>query len=450
MRIQTGRASVTARGLAMAAVASLVLVACGGGDGGDGGDEPDNAGATPAATVPDDPDTETASPGDEAAGPPAGGPADAMAADAAADIQGDSIKIGLITVTEGSPFASNGQRTLEGAQYAVEEINAAGGINGVPIELIVEDTKGSIESVANIVRKLASQDEVLAIIGPILSGECEVGCPLANELGVPVVAPGVGKPGVVEAAGEYVFKLVADDNVHSHESLLPVLEERGTETAVIIKDELDPTSAFMGDVFWPSLFEDAGVDVVKTLTFTSGDTDFSAQVTEIGSAGADVVALAAGPADAARIAIEMQRQGVEAQLLGSGGLQSAGNDFLDAGGDAIEGAILAAQFNPEPDDPAQAALIESFEESTGSDVTLNAAYSYDAVYIVVDMIKRQGVTNDPSQLEADRERIKDGLPGLSEWIGMGGPTSLNPEGTVRRQPQIATVEGGELVISVTG
>lgn len=446
MRIQTGRASVTARGVAMAAVACLVLVACG-----DGGDQADDAPATPTATVPDDDTEETSPPDDEtAAGPPAGGPADVMAADAAADIQGESIKIGLITVTEGSPFASNGQRTLEGAQYAVEEINAAGGIDGVPIELIVEDTKGSIEGVANIVRKLASQDEVLAIVGPILSGECEVGCPLANDLGVPVVAPGVGKPGVVEAAGEYVFKLVADDNVHSHESLLPVLEERGTETAVIIKDELDPTSAFMGDVFWPSLFEDAGVEVVKTLTFTSGDTDFSAQVTEIASAGADVVALAAGPADAARIAIEMQRQGVDAQLLGSGGLQSAGQDFLEAGGDAIEGAILAAQFNPDPDDSAQAALIESFEESTGSDVTLNAAYAYDAVYIVAAMIKRQGVTNDPSQLEEDRERIKDGLPELSDWIGMGGPTSLNPDGTVRRQPQIATVEDGELVISVTG
>lgn len=451
MRFPTRRTTRLHRVIAAGAMLSLVLVAC-------GGDEEPDAGASGAATTSESAapsasessDTASASESDtgdsNAAGPPAGGPADMISADAAAEIQGDAIKLGLITVTEGSPFASNGQRTLEGAQYAVDEINAAGGLGGVPVELIVEDTKGSTESVANIVRKFASEDNVLAIVGPILSGECEVGCPLANSLGVPVLAPGVGKPGVVEAAGEFVFKLVADDNIHTGDSLLPVLEEQGTATAVIIKDEKDPTSNFMGSAFWPGLFEEAGVEVLDTLTFTSGDADFSAQVTQLGELAPDVVALAAGPSDAASIAIEIQRQGLTVQLLGSGGLQSAGNDFISAGGEAVEGTIMAAQFDPEPDDQDQAALIDSYESGSGQEVTLNAAYAYDAVYILADLIKKQGVTNDPGSLEDDRAKIKDGLSTVADWIGMGGPTTLNPDGTVTRPPQIATITDGALVI----
>lgn len=453
---RTRRRRSTSRALALATLSCLALAGCAGDSTEEGGQtaaEPsatESAPATAASGAATSSGTASVPDGGGDAPELAGGPADVLAAEPAAQIQGDTIRLGLVTVTEGSPFASNGQRTLEGAQYAVDEINEAGGVAGVPIELVVEDTQGSIDAVANIMRKLASEDEVLAVVGPILSGECEVGCPLANQLGLPILAPGVGKPGVVEEAGEFVFKLVADDNVHSLDSLLPVIEQEGFETAVIIKDELDPTSNFMGDVFWPALFDEAGVEVLDVQTFTSGDADFSAQATRIGDEQPDVVALAAGPSDAAGIAIELDRQGIETQLLGSGGLQSAGNDFIAAGGDAIEGTIMAAQFDPTPDDQAQATLIESFEAGSGSDVTLNSAYAYDAVYLLVDQIKQQGVTNDPAQLAEDRAKIKDGLPKVAEWIGVGGPTTLNPDGTVSRPPQIATIVDGVLDIEPVG
>lgn len=428
------------RGLAVALVVCLAVTAC-------AGDPAEPADSTEGS----EPPTSETAPEDDATGAAsdvAGGPGEVLAAAANAEIEGEAIKLGLVTVTEGSPFASNGQRTLEGAQRAVEEINAGGGVGGVPIELVVEDTQGSSDAVANIIRRLASEEQVLAVVGPILSGECQVGCPLANSLGLPVLAPGVGQPGVVEEAGEFVFKLVADDNVHTGDSLAPVLDELGTETAVIVKDELDPTSNFMGDQFWPGFFDGEGVEVLDTLTFTSGDADFSAQATRIGQLEADVVALAAGPSDAANIAIEIQRQGLDVQLVGSGGLQSAGDDFISAGGEAVEGAIVAAQFDPEPDDEAQAQLIAAYEEATGTEVTLNAAYAYDAVYILVDQMLQQGVTNASADLESDRSAIKDGLASVSDWLGMGGPTTLNEDGTVTRPPQIATIVDGELEIEL--
>lgn len=183
-------------------------------------------------------------------------------------------------------------------------------------------------------------------------------------------------------------------------------------------------------------------------TFTSGDASFSAQVTNLKNAAPDAVILAAGPADAARIAVEMQRQSFKPQLFGSGGLQSAGSDFLPAGGTAIEGAILAAQFNPEPAGE-EAKLIKQFQQQTRTEqTTLNAAYSYDAMYMVGDAMKQQGVTNKGSDLKADREKIKTGLAtSVKDWVGMGGPTTLQEDGEVQRIPQVATVTGGKMIIT---
>lgn len=124
--------------------------------------------------------------------------------------------------------------------------------------------------------------------------------------------------------------------------------------------------------------------------------------------------------------------------------------MIGAGGDAVEGAITAAQFDPNPSSPGPAALIDDFEEDTGSEVKLNTAYAYDAVYILVDLIQRMGVTNDPSVLAEDRAAIKDGLSTIADWTGMGGPTALDESGNVTRPAQIAIVEDGAFVIQPVG
>jgi branched-chain amino acid transport system substrate-binding protein len=194
------------------------------------------------------------------------------------------------------------------------------------------------------------------------------------------------------------------------------------------------------------VFQESGAEIVETATFTSGDPSFTAQITSLKAKAPQALGLAAGSSDAARIAIEVKRQNFRVQLLGTGGLQSSGEDFIRAGGDAVEGTMTAAQFDPDNPDPAVQALIKNYAQKTGEAVTLNAAYAYDAIYLVADQIKRQGVTNDPARLEQDRDLIKDGLPKVNGWIGMGGATTLGDDGEVRRPIMIATVKGGQFVI----
>lgn len=115
------------------------------------------------------------------------------------------------------------------------------------LELITEDTRGDIPTTTNIVRKLATRDNVMVLIGTILSGECGAACPVANALGVPVLSPGVGKGGVVQAAGPFVFHLVAEDCQHTSDSLRAAIKEKGYKKISIIKDQKDPVSKFNGD-----------------------------------------------------------------------------------------------------------------------------------------------------------------------------------------------------------
>jgi branched-chain amino acid transport system substrate-binding protein len=381
------------------------------------------------------------------AGPPAGGPQIALSEQPAAPIQGPEVKIGLITLTEGSPQAANGRRSLEGARAAVQEINANGGVGGVPIRLIETDTRGDVNATANLERRLATEDKVLAIVGPLLSGECNIGCPLANDLKVPFISPGAAQGGLMAKARPYGFRLVQPDDANSGPAVAAIIKRQNIKRAALIMDEKDASQSYMGTQFWPGAFKDNGVELVDTETFVSGDQSFAAQVTKLKAANPDAVAIAALSADAARIALEMRRQGMQTPIIGSGALQSTGIDFVKAGGDAVEGTMTAAQYDPDNPDPAVQALTKNYLALTGQpEVTLNAAFSYDAVYIFLDLIKRQGVTNTPSALEADRDKLKDGLPTISNWVGLGGPTTFGQDGEVRRDVMIATVKGGKFVI----
>ena len=99
------------------------------------------------------------------------------------------IKIGLIQTSEG-PFANNSGTAAQGAQYAVDLINAAGGVNGRTLELVTADSHGQPEQLATIIPRFVSEENVIAMIGGVESASCDVGCPLAAQFETIYVSPG--------------------------------------------------------------------------------------------------------------------------------------------------------------------------------------------------------------------------------------------------------------------
>ena len=364
-----------------------------------------------------------------------------------ATAQAQEIKIGVIYTVEGA-WGSYGQKSFRGIRMSAEDINAKGGVNGAKIKLIEYDNRASPNELPNIVRRLATVDNVLAIIGPNTSGEAEIVFPIANQLKVPALGTSVAKGGILDKNRPWAFRNVMPDDQNTAPVIAAVVKEKNIRKVALIMDVKDPVSKYMGGVFWPSLFDKIGVENLTKndpVTFQSGDPSVTAQVSKLKAMNPDAVVFSASPGDAAKIAIEIRRQGMKQQLLGSGGL--FGDEFLKSGGAAVEGTITAAQFWRDNPDPKVHAYVSSVEKRTGENAVLHEAYAYDGLITVVEAIKKGGVTNQPADLEKDRDRIRQALNGI-QVTGMSGVYSLKGDtGEVDRPMMKAVISGGKWTLT---
>jgi branched-chain amino acid transport system substrate-binding protein len=364
-----------------------------------------------------------------------------------ATAQAQEIKIGVIYTVEGA-WGSYGQKSFRGIRMSAEDINAKGGVNGAKIKLIEYDNRASPNELPNIVRRLATVDNVLAIIGPNTSGEAEIVFPIANQLKVPALGTSVAKGGILDKNRPWAFRNVMPDDQNTAPVIAAVVKEKNIRKVALIMDVKDPVSKYMGGVFWPALFDKIGVENLTKndpVTFQSGDPSVTAQVSKLKAMNPDAVVFSASPGDAAKIAIEIRRQGMKQQLLGSGGL--FGDEFLKSGGAAVEGTITAAQFWRDNPDPKVHAYVSSVEKRTGENAVLHEAYAYDGLITVVEAIKKGGVTNKPADLEKDRDRIRQALNGI-QVTGMSGVYSLKGDtGEVDRPMMKAVISGGKWTLT---
>ena len=357
--------------------------------------------------------------------------------------QAQELKVGVIYTVDGA-WGSYGKKGFQGVRAAAEDINARGGVNGMKLKLVEYDNRANPGELPNIVRQLATVDNVLAIIGPNTSGEAEIVFPIANQLKVPVLGTSVAKGGILTKNRPWAFRNVMPDDLNTGPVIAQVVKEKNIKKVAVIMDVKDPVSKYMGSFFWPGLFDKVGVqNLTKTdpVTFQSGDPSVAAQVSKLKALNPDAVVLAASPGDAAKIAIEIRRQGMKQQLLGSGAL--VGDEFLKSGGNAVEGAITAAQFWRENPDPKAHAYLSALEKRTGEAPVLHDAYAYDAVLAMAEAVKKGGVTNKPQDLAKDRERIRDALDGI-KVVGGSGLWSLDAKtGEVERPMLKATIAQGQ-------
>ena len=357
--------------------------------------------------------------------------------------QAPELKIGVIYTVDGA-WGSYGKKGFQGVRAAAEDINARGGVNGMKLKLLEYDNRANPGELPNIVRQLATVDNVLAIIGPNTSGEAEIVFPIANQLKIPVLGTSVAKGGILTKNRPWAFRNVMPDDQNTGPVIAQVVKEKHIRKVAVIMDVKDPVSKYMGSYFWPGLFDKVGVENLTkndAVTFQSGDPSVTAQVSKLKALNPDAVVLAASPGDAAKIAIEIRRQGMHQQLLGSGAL--VGDEFLKSGGKAVEGAITAAQFWRENPDPQAHAYLMALEKRTGEPPVLHDAYAYDAVLAMAEAVKNSGVTNKPEDLAQDRERIRNALDGI-KVTGGSGHWSLDPgTGEVQRPMLKATIARGQ-------
>jgi branched-chain amino acid transport system substrate-binding protein len=360
----------------------------------------------------------------------------------AAKLAGKSAKLGAIYSITGKG-AEWGEHSKIATEIAVEEINKAGGVGGVPLEVLIQDTGTEVAPAISLARKLTLEDKVLAILGPCFSSEFEALAPLLDRLKTMIVSQCSAKPGI-SALSQWAFR----NTLTSDKQLAPAVEiwqkRYGIKTAAIIYDSADAVSSAEGGAVLPTLLKKSGIEVKESLTYQTKDIDFSAQITRVKGLNPDGIALGACYQQAANIVREARKQGLKQPFLASACVGSP--EFARLVGKDGEGSIIGSAGWPDDPKPKTAAFLKKFmEKSGGKKPNYGGMRSYDNVYIMKAVIESNGVTNEAKDLEADRERIRAGWTKVKDFDGITGLTTINAERDGAGKSTLLTVKDGQLV-----
>ncbi len=352
----------------------------------------------------------------------------------------EPIKIGAVFAVTG--IASwLGEPERNTVKMIEAEVNAAGGINGRPIEIIVEDTVGVPANTVNAVKKLIAKDNVVAIIGPSRSGCTMAVKPIMEEYGVPLISCAAAEA-IVNPMAKWVFKTPQKDS-DAAIRIFEHMKSKGITKAAIITGTTSFGAAGRAQLLkhGPAL----GIEIIADETYGPADTSMEAQITKIKASGAQaVVNWSIVPAQVI-VAKNMRQLGMTIPLYQSHGF---GNPkFGEACGEAGDGIIFPAGrllcVDSLPDDNAQKAMLaeykSKYETKFGDAVSTFGGHAYDALWLVLDAIEAVGT---------DKAKIRDHIEGTKGFVGTGGIFNLSATdhcGLQKDAFEIMTVKGGKFV-----
>jgi len=311
----------------------------------------------------------------------------------------ETIKVGLIAPLTGN-IATFGQSVDKAARMAVDEINEKGGVLGAKIELIVEDNQGKPDESANIARKFIEQNKVLAIIGPVISSNVLAVAPIAQQSKVPLITPTGTNPRITQV-GNYIFRACFIDDFQG--TVMARFARSGlpkrANTAAILYEKTSDYSIGLAKYFKES-FQSLGGKIVAEESFSSGDQDFSAQLTKIKGKNPDVLYVPSYYDTAGLIIKQARELGIMIPILGGDGFDSPQLAEL-AGKENLKDCYFSGHFFSGSSAPEVKRFVANYKKRYNAVPDMLGALGYDAVYMLADAIKRAG--------KIDRDAIRDAL-----------------------------------------
>jgi len=329
----------------------------------------------------------------------------------------DEIRIGINYELSGSS-ASYGQSSVEGIEMAIEEINAAGGINGKKIVPIKYDVKSEPAEATTLASKLMTQDKVIAVLGPATSGPFKATIPVAIKNKVPVATGSATADDVtVDANGvkEYAFRICFSDSYQGEVMATYAKEKLNKSKAVIIMDSSSDYAKGLAKSF-RSVFEAGGGTIVAEEAYLKGDTDFNAIITSIKSKDYDVIFIPGYYEEVGLIIKQARTQGIDAPILGADGFDSPELVKL-AGTEALNNVFFSNHYSSLDKDPLVIKFIEDFKAKYGKEPDAFNALGYDLAKFVADGISRAEKLNG--------ESVKNALEATENFVGVTGSFSVD-------------------------
>lgn len=351
----------------------------------------------------------------------------------------EPIKIGGAFNLTGA-LASLDVPAADGAKLAVEEINAAGGVLGRPLELVVYDGKTDPATIANIATQMINGDKVVAIVGFTDSDSALALGPIAERAGVSYVTVGATSPLLPTQIGEYMFLAPFGDNVQAAVGAEFGAKQFG-QSAYLLYDKSTEYTNLLADYF-KDAFEHGGGKVVLEDSYRSGDTSFAAQITKLKAltTAPDFLFVSAMPDEIGTLVKQVRQAGIELPIVGGDGYDTP--LLVQVAGDASHDVYFTTHALMTTDStPEVQAFIKSYIAKYGSEPeNAFAGLGYDAVKLVADAITRAG-ESDPAKIRDALQATKD-LPGVT-----GAITYANDQRVPQKQVTVIGIKDQQLYLA---
>jgi branched-chain amino acid transport system substrate-binding protein len=341
-----------------------------------------------------------------------------------------TIKVGNYAAITGKD-GTFGDSSTKATRLAVDEINAAGGVLGKQIELVVEDTQSKPGEAATVVKKLITRDQVVALIGEVTSSRSLEGAGVAQAFKIPMLSPSATNPAVT-ATGDYIFRACFIDPFQGKVLASFAHDRLKARRAALLTSISSAYSTGLGDVF-RAKFPASGGEIVSDQKFAEGDKDFKAQLTAIKAANPDVLFVPAYYTEAALIAKQARELGITAPLIGGDGWEAP--ELVQIAGSAIEGCYYSTHYSAESPDPKVQAFVKKYRDRyDGRTPDGMAALGYDAAYILAEAIRRAGST-EPA-------KIREALAATKGFDGITGRIDMDADRNASKPAAILTIKAG--------
>ncbi len=308
-----------------------------------------------------------------------------------ADTGSGDILVGMYGSLTGDG-ASFGQSSREGTELAVEEVNAAGGLlGGRQISLLVEDNQSRPEEASNAVTKLITQDKVVAVLGEVASRRTLAAAPVAQRYQIPLITPASTNARVTEV-GDYIFRVCFIDPFQGEVLAKFAFNDLKARRAAVLKDIQQDYSVGLTDSIVRN-FTELGGQVLDPISYSSGDPDFRAVLTQIRSLKPDVIFAPGYYTEAAIIVRQARELGLNMPILGGDGWVG---DALANGREALRNTFISNHYSGDNPAPVVQSFVAAYRKKFGKEPDSIAALAYDAVKVLADAITRANTTEGPA------------------------------------------------------
>ena len=351
----------------------------------------------------------------------------------------ETVKIGaLFAVTGGASFL--GAPEAKTAEMVVENINAAGGLDGRMIELIIKDTAANPEKAISFAKQLIEEDKVVAIIGPSTSGETMQIKDLCESYKTPLISCAAAEA-IVDPVAGYVFKTPEKDSYVAR-WIFTTMNDMGISRVGIVGANTGFGNAGLGQL--EKYAPEFGIEIAAKESYDKAATDLTAVLTKIKAKNVEaVINWSIVPAQSI-VPKNMKQLGMDVPLFQSHGFGNI--KYAEAAGAAAEGiifpagAVLVAEKLPEshPQKEVVTAYKTEFEKKYNEPVSGFGGYAYDAVMLVAKAIETAGST--------DRTEVRDALESITDYAAVSGVFNMSAtdhNGLDMSSIEILTVRDGK-------